>query len=102
MMSYFGLREWKFSNNNIDQLIKSMKFSKKSTSVIPVEKSIVNGEARQILEFDMKAIDWNEYFVNYLPGITKYFFKESSKNQSNRANQYRRYLLTSFFMILVV
>lgn len=68
-----------------------MKFSKKSAVTAPVGKNMGNGDTRNVLEFDMKAIDWNEYFVHYLPGITKYFFKESSDNQNNRAKQYRRY-----------
>lgn len=28
------------------------------------------------LEFDMRTIDWKEYFFHYMPGIKKYFFKE--------------------------
>lgn len=85
MMSYFGLREWHFSNKNIDQLIKAIKFSKRSVALQSKETNT--------LEFDMKAIDWNEYFVHYFPGITRYFFKETNGHISNRANQYRRFCI---------
>lgn len=52
-----------------------MKFSKRSTIV---QDSIGDSDSMQkLLEFDMRAIDWNEYFVYYLPGISKYFYKQN-------------------------
>lgn len=62
MMSYFGNREWNFGNKNIERLVQE-------TSAFRFE--------RGDLCFDIKTIDWNEYFRNYIPGIKRYFFKES-------------------------
>lgn len=103
MMSFFGLREWKFCNKNIDQLatlLKSQPSRKLQThnestdtlirwqngiNSIP-KNGMINGNCTNInkfnrnepnfLEFDMRTIDWDEYFFHYLPGIKKYFFKE--------------------------
>lgn len=102
MMSYFGLREWKFSNKNIDQLATLLKTQSKpqtyqhnslesafslqqQNGVHANVKSIknhtihnkLNSKPKSSLEFDMRTIDWDEYFCHYWPGIKKYFFKES-------------------------
>lgn len=61
MMSYFGTREWEFTNGNVDRLLKC-------TRDFKYEKGN--------LEFDIRKINWNEYFRNYIPGIKRYFFKE--------------------------
>lgn len=91
MMSYFGLREWRFSNENISQLVKSMKFSEKSTIVQDSGAGVgVSDSMQKLLEFDMRAIDWNEYFIYYLPGITKYFYKVPAARHIHQARQNRR------------
>ena len=63
MMSYFGKRQWEFENTNIQRLASKTK-----------EMKINHGT----LEFDMKTINWEEYFHHYIPGIKKYYFKEDS------------------------
>lgn len=73
MMSYFGLREWTFYNQNINSLSKCLIQNKQPN-----------------LQFDMKTIDWNEYFLYYLPGIKKYFFKENSSNVKENKRHYER------------
>lgn len=59
-MSYFGLREWKFENTNIQKVSGNLQ-----------------AKDRTDLQFNMDNIDWIEYFHDYLPGIKKYFFKET-------------------------
>lgn len=76
MMSYFGLRDWNFQNDNIDRL---------STEI----QRISNEENE--LEFDMKTIDWKEYFLFYLPGIKKYFFKENYSLLQQTRRHYQRW-----------
>lgn len=100
MMSYFGLREWHFRNENIDQLAKLLKSPNNHMSTnefkAPANKcdsttTIANGQRDGKivdLEFDMRTIDWNEYFYHYLPGIKKYFFKERLTNKCS--NHYKR------------
>lgn len=59
-MSYFGLREWNIKNENIKHL----------------SELLLNNNCND-LQFDMRTIDWNEYFSTYMYGIKKYFFKEN-------------------------
>lgn len=120
MMSFFGLREWKFCNKNIDQLATLLKSQHKQiqekkangsnelirsqngiTSHHSIQKNCIpNGhrnafdikrdnQLHNALEFDMRTIDWNEYFFHYLPGIKKYFFKETVTKKC--VAHYRRY-----------
>lgn len=75
MMSYFGLRDWNFQNDNIDALSVTIQQSARANS----------------LEFDMKTIDWKEYFLFYLPGIKKYFFKENYSLIQQSRKHYQRF-----------
>lgn len=109
MMSYFGLREWKFCNKNIDELANLLKSHAKNhvqkrnlttdsyrwqndttasihssngiETIENVETNLHDSNGNismhyRSLEFDMRTINWKEYFFHYLPGIKKYFFKE--------------------------
>lgn len=60
-MSFFGTREWHFQNKNIEALVEKTKDFKFQ---------------RGCLDFDIRNINWNEFFRNYIPGIKRYFFKE--------------------------
>lgn len=73
MMSWFGLKEWKFANCNIKELYAQL---------TPAEK--------KLLEFDIETIDWTTYFHSYLSGIRKYFFKDSDNKLHKRKALYRR------------
>jgi Male sterility protein len=75
MMSYFGTREWNFKNENIRRLINETKKFEFS---------------RGHLNFDIESIDWKEYFTNYIPGIKRYFFKESCENVEKLQVSYER------------
>lgn len=101
MMSYFGLREWHFRNENIDQLAELLKSQKNHLSMDEFKtpsnrcddatKPNVQSDGKTVdLEFDMRTIDWNEYFYHYLPGIKKYFFKERLTNKCSK--HYKRYV----------
>lgn len=91
MMSYFGLRDWKFCNNNVLQLNK-----------------LISYRNRQLysLDFEMEKINWSEYFRHYIPGIKKYHFKEDVKNLQKSQMHYKRlYILhrlvkTSFWSLI--
>lgn len=115
-MSFFGLREWKFCNKNIDQLATLLKNQQKNieersnesiqwqngiTTNYSIQNNCIrNGHtnafetkqslnSHKSLEFDIRTIDWNEYFFHYLPGIKKYFFKETVNKKC--VAHYRRY-----------
>lgn len=65
MMSWFGTKRWRFTNENIEELDKKL---------LPND--------RAVLEFHLKTVDWKEYFKYYLSGIRKYFFKENELTES--------------------
>lgn len=72
-MSFFGLRQWSFGNTNIQSLVhKTKKFQYKFGT----------------LDFDMRCINWNEFFCNYVPGIKRCFFKENCKNVKSLQSTY--------------
>lgn len=125
MMSFFGLREWKFCNKNIDQLATLLKSQSKQTLTMHgdstgssrwkngVSYTQSNGMAsgcnttddksnqksQTCLEFDMRTIDWDEYFFHYLPGIKKYFFKESVSDSKKSIRHYRRFVLLNLIVL---
>lgn len=76
MMSYFGLNEWDFENRNMKRLAADIERTESKRSL--------NGSS---LEFEFKNINWDEYFVEYLPGIKKYVFNEKAADDKCR----RRY-----------
>ncbi|XP_030372117.1 fatty acyl-CoA reductase wat [Scaptodrosophila lebanonensis] len=78
MMAWFGLKEWKFSHRNIDEL---------NALVPPAE--------RRLLQFNIATINWSEYFRSYLSGIRRYFFKDNVNDNKlqQRKTIYRRMLL---------
>lgn len=119
-MSFFGLREWKYCNKNIDKLATLLKSQKQQTihqNDLTELKHRQNGfshthsmqnngithknctidkewnqNSKTCLEFDMRTIDWDEYFFHYLPGIKKYFFKESVIDNRKSIKHYGRYV----------
>jgi len=74
IMSFFGLQEWKFHNQNIRQLVEKTKDFKMQ---------------RGSLEFDMRNINWTEYFRSYIPGIKRYYFKEDCSNVEQLERSYQ-------------
>ncbi|TMW48065.1 hypothetical protein DOY81_006856, partial [Sarcophaga bullata] len=75
MMSWFGLKEWIFCNQNIVSL-----------------DALMSEEEKKILQFNTNTINWHEYFCSYLSGIRKYFFKDNETNLQKRKIFYRRLL----------
>lgn len=120
MMSYFGLREWQYQNSNIDQLSKILRnqyrngFNDKNATLsknIEHNNKCVDSQILRrkhpYLEFDMRTINWDEYFYHYLPGIKKYFFKEKLTGNERCKRHYARLrilhlLLKSSFHLLLV
>ncbi|XP_044735342.1 fatty acyl-CoA reductase wat-like [Chrysoperla carnea] len=59
VISYFTTREWKFNNQNVQNLNK--KLSK---------------EDQELFLFDMKKLNWNTFFETYILGIRIYLVKD--------------------------
>lgn len=79
MMAYFGLREWSFENTNISRLASDVR-----RQYGPNSGDNIN------LEFELSTIDWEDYFLNYLPGIKRYVFKESLADNEQCRKHYTR------------
>jgi len=77
IMSFFGLREWNFGNRNIQMLL---------------EKTKNFSYQRGSFDFDMRKINWTEYFRHYIPGIKRYYFKENASNVKRLAAYYQWYM----------
>jgi alcohol-forming fatty acyl-CoA reductase len=61
MLSYFTLTKFKFGNENV------MKLMAKIENMENIEEN---------LKFDMRRIDWIEFFINHQSGLKRYFFKD--------------------------
>lgn len=71
---FFVMTRFKFKNENVIQLLEVAESTKNSLD----------------LEFDMRKIDWGEYFYNVLPGIKQHFLKEDMSNVSKAVKRYTR------------
>lgn len=76
IMSYFGTRQWTFQNKNVQSL---------------VEKTKNFQFQRGSMDFDMRNINWPEYFRNYIPGIKRYFLKEDCDDVRALKSSYQWY-----------
>lgn len=105
MMAFFCLRDWKFSSKNVDDLANLLKSQSKKQcnesdlKIDSISKNHVNSkEVRHCsiakdkakstpnLEFELRNVDWNEYFLNYVPGIIQYHERNQKKTDgSNEA-----------------
>ncbi|PSN51360.1 hypothetical protein C0J52_07924 [Blattella germanica] len=59
VISYFCIRDWKFTNNNVQSLWKKMEKGDKG-----------------LFDFDMDDLDWEKYFYGYVRGIRLYLIKD--------------------------
>lgn len=59
VMAYFATREWKFDNQNTQKLFSELCAADK-----------------KLFDFDMGALDWSDYFYNYIRGVRVYLLKD--------------------------
>ncbi|XP_026740170.1 fatty acyl-CoA reductase wat-like, partial [Trichoplusia ni] len=59
VMAYFATREWKFDNSNTQKLYSELCDADK-----------------HLFDFDMSALDWNDYFYSYIRGVRVYLLKD--------------------------
>jgi alcohol-forming fatty acyl-CoA reductase len=72
-VGFFALGNWSYDNKNLVALTKELK---------------ANGESGE-LEFDGSKIDWVKYYRSYVPGVKRYYFKESFDNLDQLRNRYK-------------
>lgn len=59
VISYFATRTWVFTNENVQKLWSEL-----------------NQEDQDLFLFDMRQLEWNEFFKNYMKGIRIYLVKD--------------------------
>lgn len=82
IMSYFGTRQWIFQNKNVQSLVEKTKHFEFQ---------------RGSMDFDMRNINWSEYFRNYIPGIKRYFLKEDCADVGALKSSYQWYKYLNWF-----
>lgn len=66
-MRYFGTTDFKFDDRNLKALISSQ-----------------SDEDKQLFNFDITNIKWDEYFLKSIHGIRKYILKDSDDLTAGR------------------
>ncbi|KAH8368975.1 hypothetical protein KR200_001177 [Drosophila serrata] len=69
-IQHFLLHNWEFETNSVDKL-----------------RSLMSIEERQMYNFDMKALDWKEYWKTALFGMRLYLGKEAPTKESLEAGR---------------
>lgn len=85
-LEYFTTHQWRFKDDNVRSLINALS-----------EKD------RENFQFDVKAIEWEDYLERYVLGFREFLFKQSPESlPSSRKNMMRLYYLHQFSKVVVV
>ncbi|PNF42320.1 Fatty acyl-CoA reductase wat [Cryptotermes secundus] len=76
VISYFGTREWKFTNKNVQALWERL-----------------NEEDRKMFDFDIGGLDWEKYFYSYGRGVRVYLLKDELATVPQAKAKYKRLVL---------
>ncbi|KAG8306270.1 hypothetical protein J6590_050641 [Homalodisca vitripennis] len=74
VLAYFAHRSWNFSNNNVQELWRSLS---------PSDQKLFN--------FDMKQLDWDKFFYNYIRGLRVYLLKDDMSTLPQAMIRWRRF-----------
>ncbi|XP_068621786.1 fatty acyl-CoA reductase wat-like [Battus philenor] len=90
VIGYFALREWKFHNSNTQSLFNELNLADK-----------------EIFDFNMKALDWRQYFISYIKGVRVYLLKDPMDTIPQAVSKYNKlkcvhYLFCSFIIFVVL
>lgn len=75
-LKYFILNEWRWSNTKYSMILKAM-----------------NEEDKKDFSFDMRRIDWKQYYKNMTIGIKVYLIKDDMKELPKALQLQKRYQL---------
>lgn len=82
IIQYFTVRNWEFSNTSTKQLLHEL-----------------DKEDTEMFYFDLKNLDWEDYFENYVKGIRTYLLKEPLKTLPEARKRWNRYIYRIIFII---
>ena len=81
--SFFRTRQWKFSNQNVQQLW-----------------SVISEEDRKIFDFNMCNLQWDPYLGEGLMGVRNFLLKDDPNKLSEATKKRKRYVLSGLLRIL--
>uniref|UniRef100_T1E2J9 Fatty acyl-CoA reductase n=1 Tax=Psorophora albipes TaxID=869069 RepID=T1E2J9_9DIPT len=85
-LQYFTNTQWRFRNDNVKKLL---------THLSPHD--------RDTFQFDVAAIDWQEYIEKYVLGFREFLFKQNPGSlEKCRNNMYKLYILHQLFKLVLV
>ena len=73
VISYFATREWKFRNDRVQALWQKL-----------------GPQDRQHFLFDMRSLDWDDYYYHYILGMREHMFKEDPSTITQGRQRQRR------------
>jgi fatty acyl-CoA reductase len=76
VLSYFSTREWKFTNNNVQELWEKL-----------------NEDDKKLFNFNIDKLDWDKYFYSYVRGLRIYLLKDDLSTVPQGLARQKRYLL---------
>ncbi|CAH1395740.1 unnamed protein product [Nezara viridula] len=84
VISYFSIRSWTFTNENIKALWKSLPDKDKQT-----------------FNFDIESLDWNKFFYTYIRGLRVYLLKDEMDTIPKATIRWRRFQMAHRIMKIV-
>ncbi|XP_049883818.1 fatty acyl-CoA reductase wat-like [Pectinophora gossypiella] len=90
VISYFALREWNFSNRNVQKLFSELCDADK-----------------HIFDFDISGLNWSDYFYSYVRGVRVYLLKDPVDTiPDGKKKHYRlktmHYILSAILIMIVL
>lgn len=84
VIAYFGLKEWKFKNNNVQQLWKSL-----------------TPDDKKLFTFDMKELSWAKFMETHCLGLRMYLVKDDLSTLPQARKRWQRYKIQIIFLIFI-
>lgn len=85
VISYFALREWKFNDQNTQNLYKEM-----------------NDADKHLFDFDLTSLEWSDYFSSYVRGVRVYLLKDPVETIADGKRKHFRLKYTHYFISTVL
>lgn len=85
VLAYFGTRKWHFSNENVQNLFENL-----------------SKEDRDLFNFDMRKLNWEEYYKTYGLGVRQYLLHESMSTIEQARKRYFRLKIFNFSLLIVL
>ncbi|XP_076672854.1 fatty acyl-CoA reductase wat-like isoform X1 [Andrena cerasifolii] len=82
VLHHFSIQEWNFSDDNVQKLWQGL-----------------NSTDQGIFKFNIKNLDWNDYFYGNIRGIRMYLIKESPNTVEAARRRYQKLKIAHYTLI---